>query len=424
MTEIKEKLQDSNPWWKGAFTSAFKEREIYPKIKKFLRMPQIIALTGLRRVGKTTIMLKIVEDALKDNFDPKHIIYFSFDDSKEADFRQILSEYEKLMEKNIREGNYLLLFDEVQKVDNWQEKMKIIYDNFGKNVKIILSGSESLFIRKRAKESLAGRIFEFKVEPLTFKEFLVFRGVSYQPIGLYEKELRNLFDDFILTMGFPELYGVKDKETIRKYIKDGIVDKIIYKDIPRLFSIDDPSILESLINIFTEEPGQIIDLSELGKSLGLSRQTISNYLSYLEQSFLLRKLYNFSRNRRKIERKLKKYYPTIISVNLVFRDDDTSRSKVFEWLLVNELDAEFFWRDSYKNEVDVVKAEEKILAMEIKYGKIETTGISAFMRKFKVIHGLILSYEKQDKINVKEGVIDIVPAWKFLMTSDTYSKTK
>ena len=157
-----------------------------------------------------------------------------------------------------------------------------------------------------------------------------------------------------MTQGFPELVGIKDKGVIKKYIRESIVEKVIYRDMPKLFKIKDITIIESLLNILMEEPGQLIELSDLAKELKISRQTLSNYLRYLEEAFLLRKLYNFSRSRRKVERKLKKYYPTIVSVDLLFREDELSKSKVLEWFLVNQLKAEFFWRDPYKNEVELI----------------------------------------------------------------------
>src|SRR3989344_3595789 len=98
MANIKESLNDFNPWWKGDFKLSFKEREIYKEIKNFIPLTQIIAFTGLRRVGKTTLMLKIVEDALENGFDNQDIIYFSFDEFKEVELREIIKVYEELME--------------------------------------------------------------------------------------------------------------------------------------------------------------------------------------------------------------------------------------------------------------------------------------------------------------------------------------
>ena len=191
MPKIRDILQDSNPWWKEKFTVEFKDRDIYQEIKKFLPLSQIIALTGLRRVGKTTLMLKIADDYIRNGFDPRNIIYFSFDEFRATEIREVMKEYETLLEKDFRKGNYLLLLDEIQKLTNWEDQLKRIYDTFNKNLKIIVTGSESLLIQNTSKETLAGRLLDFKVETLSFKEFLLFRGVKFEPMGLYEKELKN-----------------------------------------------------------------------------------------------------------------------------------------------------------------------------------------------------------------------------------------
>ncbi len=361
-------------------------------------------------------MLKIVEDYIKRGFNPKNIIYFSFDEFQEREIRTIIKEYEDIMEKDFKKGKYLFLLDEIQKLKNWENQLKTIYDIFKGKVKIIISGSESLFIRKQSKETLVGRIFEFKINPLSFKEFLIFKKRKFKPIGLYEKELNKLFNEFILTQGFPELVDVKDKDIIRKYIKESVVEKIIYKDIPKLFKIKDISIIESILNIFTEDPGELIEISELAKELKISRQTLSNYLNYLEESFLIKKLYNFSKSRRKVERKLKKYYPSIISVDLVFKEDEISKSKVFEWIMVNQLNAEFFWRDPYKNEVDVILIRKKIIPIEIKYGKIELKNLNLFMKKFKINNGYIISRKIEEVKKINGKTIYIIPTFKFLLT--------
>lgn len=224
-----------------------------------------------------------------------------------------------------------------------------------------------------------------------------------------------MFKEFILTQGFPELVSIGEKDIIKKYIRESIVEKVVYRDIPRLFKVKDISVIESLLNIFMEEPGQIIEVAELAKELKISRQTLSNYLSYLEDSFLIRKLYNFSRSRRKVERKLKKYYPTTVSVDLLFKEDDFSRSKVFEWLIVNQLKAEFFWRDPYKNEVDVVIADKIPIPVEIKYGKIDVKGLLAFMKKFGVSEGRVISFDEEKKQEAEGKIIVITPAYKFLI---------
>lgn len=415
MPSIREVLVEQNPWWKEPFGLEYKDREVYRDIQKFLRLPQVIALTGLRRVGKTTLLLKVIQDTIQRGTDPKDILYFSFDEFRRANVRDVLKEYEAVVERDLRKGRHLVLLDEIQKLEGWEDQLKAIYDAYRKCVKFVVSGSESLFIRRGTRETLAGRMFEFKVEPLTFREYLAFLGAEHEPVGVYEKELARHFDRFAKTMGFPELVGIDDRTVVRKYVRESIVERVIYRDLPGVLRVRDMGLMEALLNIVMDEPGQILLLTELSKELGVSRQTVSNYLSYLEDSFLVRKLYNYSPGRRKIERKLKKYYPTVVSPTLLFREDELSQSRAFEWLIVNQLRAEFFWRDTYKNEVDVVLGHKKPVPVEVKFGKVGTSGLEAFMRKFRAAKGYVVTREWEETRMVDGKTITAVPAFKFLL---------
>src|SRR3989338_2407891 len=133
MTQIKDVLLDLNVWWNDPFKIEFKHRDIYESIKKFVALPQMISLTGLRRVGKTTLLLKIVEDSISEGMNPKNIMYFSFDNMQGIEIRAVLKVYEEITENNMLKGKYLFIFDEVQKVDRWEEQVKSLYDLVGKN---------------------------------------------------------------------------------------------------------------------------------------------------------------------------------------------------------------------------------------------------------------------------------------------------
>lgn len=409
--KIAEALEESNRWWKEKFEVEFKPREIYEEIKGFLKTRQIIALTGLRRVGKTTILLKIAEEHAKKS-DAKNILYFSFDDFKDARIRDIIYIYSRILNRDLRKGSYLLLFDEIQKLDNWEEQIKRVYDNF-KNIKLIISGSESLFIRKKSRESLAGRFFEFKVNTLSFKEYLIFKEKKFGNLDLYKEEILKEFNNFLLCSGFPEVVN-EDIQIIKKYIKENIIEKIIYKDIPQVFSVKEPAIIEDLFKIILYDPGEIINIDDLAKNLHISRQTVSIYLNYLEKSFLIKKLYNFSRNIRKTQRKLKKYYPTIISPQITEKIELIG--KVFETAIVLQLDADFFWRDTYKNEVDAIKlTDNAILPIEIKYSKRDYHALKLFMKKYKINKGIIITYEQSEKVKLNGKEIIIMPFYEYLL---------
>ncbi len=407
--EIIAALESGNKWWRKELELDYKPREAYDNIKKFMPERQIIALVGLRRTGKTTIMLKIVKDSLS-SFERMNIVYFSFDEFRGVRLRTILQEYSRLLGKDLDKGRYLFLLDEIQKLEGWEDQLKALYDTYPA-IKFIISGSESLFIRKKSRESLAGRMYEFQIKTLNLREYLDFRGIPHENIALARNEILRELPSFFACNGFPEIMG-KDKEMAGKYIRENVIEKIIFRDIPQLVPIKEPAILEQMFRIILNDPGEMMNLDELSRDVGVSRQTVSLYLEYLERSYLVRKLYNYSRNARKTQRRMKKYYPTILSPDLV--DRTGSFGKLFETFIVNETAADFFWRDAYKNEVDIVRTE-PFSAMEIKSGEIrdkDLAPIKRFKRKFDPKEALVISYDTERKA---EG-IDILPFYKYLLS--------
>src|SRR3989344_1521779 len=412
--KVKKALFESNPWWRQKLEINYKDREIYQKLQKYMEVKQIIAMTGLRRVGKTTIMLKIIKEKIDSGFAPDNIVYFSFDNFRDLDLSELIEVYSEEYDKDVKISKYLFLFDEVQKINNWEEQVKRLYD-LHINFKIIISGSESLFIRKKSKESLAGRMFEFKVDPLSFKEFLSFKGLNLKPTGLYEKELLRIFEEFMSSGGFPELVDMKDNDFIKNYIRETVVEKILFRDIPLIYPIRDVSILESIFRIISGNPGQIIEINKLASEVGLSRRVVSLYIGYLENSFLIKKIFNFSRNQRKTAKKLKKYYPTIPALGFIYGNEDV-KPKIFENMIVLHSEANFFWRDAYKNEVDIVLYDGKIIPIEIKYGEIKDIGgMFKFMDLFNVKEGFVISRDKEKEQKIGNKSISVIPAWKWFL---------
>ena len=408
---IIEAIEETNKWWKGEFDLEFKPREIYKKITEYLDARQMIALTGLRRVGKTTLMLKIAQDT-QEKINKENIFYFSFDDFKKGRIKEIINTYARLMKKDLDKETFLFLFDEIQKVEDWEEQIKRVYDNY-KNIKIIMSGSESLFIKKQSRESLAGRFFEFHIKPLKFKEYLLFKNKQIENIELYKEEIIKELNNFVICNGFPEIVD-KSEEFISKYLKENIIEKIIYRDMLQIFPIREPIVLESIFRTILYNPGDMINIDNLATEVNASKQTVLTYLDYLEKSFLIKKVYNFSKNMKKTNRKLKKYYPMILVPEIIEKSE--MAGKVFETVVIKELNGEFFWRDVYKNEVDLIKIEkEKILPIEIKYGKIEVGPLKLFMKKFKVKKGIILSYETKDVIKWEGNEIEVIPFYEYAL---------
>ena len=159
--EIEESLKLLNNWWftgkvKKELAKDFK-RYAYAEVNRLLRQyKEVIMLTGLRRVGKSTIIYQLIEELIKE-VNPLNVIYFSFDYTN-VEIVNLLNSYQKLTEIKWKNDRIYLFLDEIQKLDNWASQIKLLYDAFP-NIKFIVSGSASLQLERMAMNNLAGRHF-------------------------------------------------------------------------------------------------------------------------------------------------------------------------------------------------------------------------------------------------------------------------
>ena len=166
-------LQSFNPWWRdGKVSPEFigRKRAIFGEVIKYLDKRQIVLFTGLRRVGKTTLMYQIIDELLRKGVNPYKILYFSFDEMK-YDLEDIIKRYETdVLHTDISKEKVFIFLDEIQKLDGWPSKIKLLYDANPK-LKLFLTGSAQITMWRGTRESLAGRFFDFLIKPLNFEEY-------------------------------------------------------------------------------------------------------------------------------------------------------------------------------------------------------------------------------------------------------------
>jgi len=397
------------------------KRNNFTEIVKYLGVRQIIVITGLRRTGKTVLMHHLIGHLLKNRVKAENIMYFNFDLLIE-DLDILFNKYKESVNIDYKKDKVYIFLDEIQKLRDWQNKIKIYYDLYP-NIKFFVSGSSSLFIKKRTKESLAGRSFDFQISPLNFLEYIKLKNKEdlMQNINLHKTEIKEELKDYIRTGGFPELIKEKNDFNIKKYIKELIIDKITYIDIPEVFKIDEPVLLQNLISIISSSPGMIIDYETIAADLKRNRKTISNYLFYLEEAFLIKKVYNFSKNRLTSEKKSKKFYPASISLAFLY---DADYGKVIESLVLQNSVFKFFYRKGDK-EIDFINIDTKkeICPIEVKTGKNidkETKkSMLDFMKKYNVKKGIIITQEHESEEKIEwfgiKKEIKFIPLWKWLL---------
>lgn len=395
-------------WEKGYRYPYPKKRQIFADLVSSLNKKQIGEITGLRRLGKTILMFQLINHLLENRINPFNIFYFSFDENQ-LSIDELINNYYTQANTNYRKEKIFIFLDEIQKLNNFQNQIKIYYDLYP-NIKFFISGSTSLFIRKKTQESLAGRTVSFVIKPLSFPEYLKFvekEEILDKPI-LYQAELDKEFIIYLQSQ-FIETIRMSSVEE-KKYYLNSILKKVIFEDLPTIFNFDNPQILYQIAQYIGQNPGVVINNLHLAQELKISNKTVALYLSYLEDSLLIKKLYNFSRNLITSQRKLKKYYLASPSLSLSIIDF-VDQGKIFENYFISLTDWLYFYRDPLKHEVDFVSLDENknILPIEVKFKKEirkeELKSLVIFMNKYRLNKGHLFYYgvdRKTIKINGKE----------------------
>lgn len=412
-----ERIIKQNPWWERKKIEEIKDyqkRFLLKELWKYRDDSQIIAVLGMRRTGKTVLLLQTIEKLLK-RIPPKRILYFSFDEILGKDpeiIEKVIEIYENEILKDELKNVYIF-FDEVNHLKNWQVILKRYYD-LKKRIKFFISGSSSIYLKK-TKESLAGRIYEFELKPLNFKEFLYLKGIKIENLNLQQLTLKKELNKYFLSGSLPEIIKENDFLKIKKYI-NSIVDKVIFYDIPKVYDVGEPEVLKSILSLIAQKPGMLLEYRSLASSLGISYQTVSKYVGYLEKSFLINLIYNFRGSPIARARKLKKAYLGTVNLAAGFMDSEKELLNQIPFLAENlvcsHLNAKWFWKKY--TEIDFYHQN---IPIEIKYTN-EKPEIKNNLLAVKYLRSkklLVITKNFEGKKVMKGINTKFIPLWKYLL---------
>lgn len=306
-------LRQYNPWWRSS--SAIKEvtkpqkRLAYDEVLRMLKHKSIrrfVVLSGVRRVGKTTIMYQIIESLIDDGINPKNILYVTFDNPilKFVNVENVLSIYESLYPV---EGTRYVFFDEIQYTDNWELWMKVIYDS-RKDIRLVATGSASPVLEKGSADSGTGRWNILKIPTMSFYEYCrlleldtpelpenirlsELTGMDHAQLGDLMSRfmpLQKHFNRYLTIGGFPELVLSDDDLYAQRMLREDVVDKVIKRDVLSLFNIRSPLLMEKLFLYLCMNSTEIFNATTAAKELeNTSIATIDSYIEALEMSNLI-----------------------------------------------------------------------------------------------------------------------------------------
>ncbi|MEA2012797.1 MAG: ATP-binding protein [Verrucomicrobiota bacterium] len=382
-----------NPWWDGNFSldGIIERPKLLSNTVKLLDSKDIILLTGLRRVGKTTLMRMLISYLIvKVEIASKYIFYLSMDDYslKDKTLAEIIDEYRKIHKIKFAEKIYLFL-DEITALRDYEIQLKNFYDT--QNVKIIASSSSASILRER-KAHMTGRHRFIEVPPLDFEEYLFFKDISIKPAdrGLLE----SYFEDYMKTGGMPEHVLTGEIE----YLKN-LVDDIIYKDIAAVNGIKNLRLLKDFFLILMERAGKPLSINKMARILDISPDTSKRYLSLFENTFLINLIPKSGKLNVRLKSQ-KKLYVADLGIRVLFTGyrDIGSLFENYVYNLVKKQNPEYLVEDGI--EIDFL-TEEKIL-IEVKYNDSlrpeQQKLFDSFPAKEKIIIGNVYDLEKLNKI--------------------------
>jgi len=454
--ELLQALIKMNPWWRTdqvpEHLKRHKKRKEFNKLQSFIDEDRITSIIGLRRVGKTTLMYQLIDHLLEEK-KKENLVYASLDDVMLIDVENPVKKIVDVYKNKIRKGDgkvYLFL-DEIEFDEGWELELKNLWDR--EDIKVFISGSSSLKIKK-SKESLVGRIHTVQLSPLSFYDFLRFSEVDVELEEHRKKFQKSLFNDndiyeqiedcryeldilkedvlsllnrYMIRGGFPENFSVEKIDLWHKFLREDVVDRVLFRDIPEIYDVRNRKLLVSLLHFVAAESSSLFSYNSLSQDLGARNETISNYMTYLENSFLVHIHQNYTSSYQKRLRSRKKIYMADIGLRNallnkgeeILSDSEELGIDIENMIaialesLTDRYDAElFYWRDNY--EVDFILEKDLPLPIEVKYkNQIRSSDLKG-LKKFKEEHGVSGMVITKDKMDLEEDIA-FIPAWAFLL---------
>ncbi len=310
-------------------------RKILGHLKKQLDSPEIVVLTGMRRVGKTTLLSMLFEDIKSSNkvfldlSNPLNQRIF-----EETDYNNIWSNLKTFGIKS--KGNVYIFLDEIQDAPDTVKAVKYLYDHY--KIKFFLTGSSSFYLKNLFPESLSGRKVIFELFPLDFEEFLIFKDNSrnfHQDFNLKQKNknsieferLKKLYDEYLYYGGFPQVVIEEDLDRKRMWLED-IFKSYFEKDVRSLADFREINLFRDTILLLLKRAGNKVEISKLASEIGVSRETIYSYIYFLNGTYFLFLLPPFTKSVDREISSLKKVY--ICDNGFITQFGQTDEGSLFE----------------------------------------------------------------------------------------------
>lgn len=386
---------DYNPWWDREHeTGHLVERPvILDKMETLLSSKSIVFLTGLRRIGKTSMMKLFIRRLLDKDIPPSRILYVSLDDYllENKSIIDIVDDFRRI-QKLRKEDKIYLFLDEIGSKEKFQQQLKNLYDKY--DLKIYAASSSSSVLKDR-KAFLTGREYVLEVLPLDFSEYLSFKQVIIKKRD--KPLLESHFEDFLHVGGIPEYVLFKE----RGYVH-ALVDDIITKDIIAYHKIRNPQVIKDFFLFLMTHTCGPVSLYKISNILKISSETAARYLQYLVDTYLVYLVPRFGKTKQALSSPKKIYAPDLGIRHIFTSVGPPRKGKQFEnyvYLEIKHTDVSYV----YENQTEIDFLVNRQILVESKYNDVLTPGQEVLFREFQAKEKRVIQ-NNDDLLKLKQIV--------------------
>ncbi len=436
-----------NPWWSaGDWDTDLPDyhRPVVAEVLNDLRdLPQIISVTGPRRVGKSTALHHVISQLIqREQINPQRIVYFSLDDPEvftSEDAQRVVLDL--LFDRFAKPDKMTYIFlDEIQRLPRWELFLKKAYD-LKRPLRFVISGSASSPIFRSSQESLLGRIKDRHLLPFSFREYCEYR-MRKQPefaavlathrhlksamiesngksaveciMGLkeevapFQRQIDQAVIDYSREGGFPEVWTLSDPVRKIEYLMEQQIRKVLYEDLMSVARYRKPENVLRFFIYLLAHPGIELNTTKIASEAGIKKQVVEDNLPLLEKTDLILRIQKFSHQPLRVRRGNIKTYPVDMALrNAVLKTqmtlDDHTMGLYAENVVARELMAwperlELTYYREKKREVDFVLTHggNRHIPIEVKHRKKadQIGGLKSFMGKYRLPFGCIITRDR------------------------------
>ena len=285
------------------------QRELYlQQIRPFIEKPFVKVLTGIRRCGKSSILMMVKDELQNSGIAPQNILYINFENLDFADLDTAEKLHKYVKAQMTEESRYYIILDEIQEVKHWEKAVNSLLSST--NADLYITGSNSRLLSSELATYIAGRYIEIKISTLSFSEYLLFKEVR---TGTKPANVREEVKTFIRLGGFPAVHiGDYDEDVAYRIVND-IYSSAILRDTVQRHNIRNIELLERVVKYVFDNIGNNFSAKNVAdyfksQQRKVDLNTVYNYLNALESAYIIRKIPRYDIKGKEILQTNEKYY--------------------------------------------------------------------------------------------------------------------